>query len=690
MFVFFFSLLLSCAGFTDKPEELSSEVVELQEQETDVEEEEMESVRVSEQEFVYADYVKRFATSKVAQAYSKLLSLFDKNSVYTNHCVVKMLHRIAWDCKTPGLFYQACIFQSFQRILKHPSRHSSPDIKELYKFSQYILSNFFKTAATNKTIFIEILFWKNTREVYEIEEGYGTYQQSHGSKYMWTEEQDEELKKLYEEYKETIEPGKDIVDIIMDHIIDETKTRRQVLAQMKSLGLIDKSTLKKSKTSSTRPAKEWSEEEIDHLKTLFEEFKNTPDVVGSIMDNLTIKRSKNKVKDKLLELTLVNDKKELRKRKPKDPSKKKRRKNNDSEVSGNEENAHSSSDSENENFNNNKKNGSEDLIKKISVKEAFDFIQSFCKDERRESISWIEEELSSAAEDRNDSEPEAIPIVPFSSHQNTSMQDETFKSMLLLLGIKPPRNEQESFWRISESITASSLKNRSKILKKMLQNDGTLEEFNDCVCGEEEPVISRTEALQKTKSVQEIQKKLLNPNESVVDSESDEDDDKQDVSKPKSSVKTDEIKKSLQNLDDSSSDEDDEDRVKRLEIDLNQDDEELPSAKVDNVNSDMESNDSEVECSNVKQNSLNNSQINSQINSSINYDSESDAADLSKTLHNNEIENNSSDSDVPSGKRDNSKRNYLNSDSESETEEKVQNVSSNSKKRRLIESDSDE
>ncbi|KAG1667482.1 Protein timeless [Nymphon striatum] len=658
-------------GFTDKPEELSSEVVELQEQETDVEEEEMESVRVSEQEFVYADYVKRFATSKVAQAYSKLLSLFDKNSVYTNHCVVKMLHRIAWDCKTPGLFYQACIFQSFQRILKHPSRHSSPDIKELYKFSQYILSNFFKTAATNKTIFIEILFWKNTREVYEIEEGYGTYQQSHGSKYMWTEEQDEELKKLYEEYKETIEPGKDIVDIIMDHIIDETKTRRQVLAQMKSLGLIDKSTLKKSKTSSTRPAKEWSEEEIDHLKTLFEEFKNTPDVVGSIMDNLTIKRSKNKVKDKLLELTLVNDKKELRKRKPKDPSKKKRRKNNDSEVSGNEENAHSSSDSENENFNNNKKNGSEDLIKKISVKEAFDFIQSFCKDERRESISWIEEELSSAAEDRNDSEPEAIPIVPFSSHQNTSMQDETFKSMLLLLGIKPPRNEQESFWRISESITASSLKNRSKILKKMLQNDGTLEEFNDCVCGEEEPVISRTEALQllnkkrkqkkmKTKSVQEIQKKLLNPNESVVDSESDEDDDKQDV------------------------------RVKRLEIDLNQDDEELPSAKVDNVNSDMESNDSEVECSNVKQNSLNNSQINSQINSSINYDSESDAADLSKTLHNNEIENNSSDSDVPSGKRDNSKRNYLNSDSESETEEKVQNVSSNSKKRRLIESDSDE
>lgn len=50
--------------------------------------------------------------------------------------------------------------------------------QELYKFSKYVLSNFFAVAATNKTLFVEVLFWKTKAEVYELEEGYGTFQQS--------------------------------------------------------------------------------------------------------------------------------------------------------------------------------------------------------------------------------------------------------------------------------------------------------------------------------------------------------------------------------------------------------------------------------------------------------------------------------------------------------------------------------
>lgn len=51
-----------------------------------------------------------------------LLQQFDKNTDEVNHYVNKMLHRIAWDCKMPGMMFQASMFRVFQRILesKHP------------------------------------------------------------------------------------------------------------------------------------------------------------------------------------------------------------------------------------------------------------------------------------------------------------------------------------------------------------------------------------------------------------------------------------------------------------------------------------------------------------------------------------------------------------------------------------------
>ena len=70
----------------------------------------------------------------------------------------------------------------------------------------------------------------------------------------WSEEQDEELKYLFEEIKDseeqTTSDGKesDMVDRIMERMSDQSKTRRQVLRQMVLLGLISKASEVKKKS----------------------------------------------------------------------------------------------------------------------------------------------------------------------------------------------------------------------------------------------------------------------------------------------------------------------------------------------------------------------------------------------------------------------------------------------------------
>ncbi len=41
------------------------------------------------------------------------------------------------------------------------------------KFSKFALGKFFEMAASNKKMFMELLFWKDTRDIYELTEGYG-------------------------------------------------------------------------------------------------------------------------------------------------------------------------------------------------------------------------------------------------------------------------------------------------------------------------------------------------------------------------------------------------------------------------------------------------------------------------------------------------------------------------------------
>ncbi|CAG2183013.1 unnamed protein product, partial [Oppiella nova] len=143
-----------------------------------------------------------------------------------------MLHRISFDCKMHAMLFQASVFRTFQRILADPLRDSGA-VKELKRFAKFILSKFVLAANKNNKIFFELLFWKTSGEAYQVEEGYHTTRNLKAAKQLWTEEQELELKVLFDEYKDKGNADKDYVDLILDHLIDDTKTRRQVIKELK-------------------------------------------------------------------------------------------------------------------------------------------------------------------------------------------------------------------------------------------------------------------------------------------------------------------------------------------------------------------------------------------------------------------------------------------------------------------------
>ena len=73
----------------------------------------------------------RFAGNKILQKYCYLLSFHATNSDCTNHCIVKMLHRIAVSLKLAPLLYQVTLFKTFQEILSSHSTRYKVTIREV-------------------------------------------------------------------------------------------------------------------------------------------------------------------------------------------------------------------------------------------------------------------------------------------------------------------------------------------------------------------------------------------------------------------------------------------------------------------------------------------------------------------------------------------------------------------------------
>ena len=165
--------------------------------EEEIEEAEEREV-TKEHEFDFKQFLRTFSSPKVVKVYSLLLTLYRTNEVYTNHCIVKMLHRIAVQVdlyvlitllvqvmielnravsRVPVFYthirydnrhlqfkllafliicsffqngmvaflFQLSLFRTFQKIFRDDCT-KAPQFTEIKKFSQFVIYQFFKCA----------------------------------------------------------------------------------------------------------------------------------------------------------------------------------------------------------------------------------------------------------------------------------------------------------------------------------------------------------------------------------------------------------------------------------------------------------------------------------------------------------------------------------------------------------------
>ncbi|KAM5179479.1 protein timeless homolog [Mantella aurantiaca] len=469
--------LLKQIFFADLPR--SSLVEDNEEEEEEVEEEieeELTSVQVSEKEFNFLDYMKRFGSSSVVKTYVLMLKTYQQNSSHTNHCVVKMLHRIAYDLKMEALLFQLSVFCVFNRILNDPVASA---YKELVAFSKYVLNKFFALAATNNKAYVELLFWKNSTSIREMTDGYrkpGEEESDNIRKRIkWTPEEEEELRSLYFQYKEV--EGADVVDSILANLKPGSRTRKQIINHLVQMELADSVKDFKKEVKGTRIVL-WTDDQEMELQRLFEEFQETDDTLGNIMKNITAKRSKARIIEKLISMGLVTDRKELykkRKRKGKSSGISEEEFLHDlgvdeRDIDADEEDEEEKEESEEEEE---QETGKPQQIKEMPDRKSRSFvdrkIQNIVRNLHEEGLSgplvWLQNCLNRTADDKDeDGSSQSVPLVPLTEDNEDAMENKTFQKLLKKVGIRPPANEQESFWRISGKLSADKLREAASSL----------------------------------------------------------------------------------------------------------------------------------------------------------------------------------------------------------------------------------
>jgi len=85
--------------------------------------------------------------------------------------------------------------------------------------------------------------------------------------------------------------------------------------------------------------------------------------------------------------------------------------------------------------------------------------------------------LCEAKDDRqSDDTSEAIPLLPLTEDSIKAMDDHNFLNFIAKMGLTPPANEQEQYWRIPATLSLEALTARIKLLRdiKNKSEDGGL------------------------------------------------------------------------------------------------------------------------------------------------------------------------------------------------------------------------
>ncbi|KAM9444217.1 protein timeless homolog [Clarias gariepinus] len=460
------------------------------------EEEELETVRVSETEFNFLDFIKRFANPNIVRPYLVLLRTYSTNTSHTNHCIARMLYRVAVDLKMDALLFQLSVFHLFNKIFTDPAASA---YKELVTFAKYVVNRFFSLAAQNSKAYIELLFWKNVGIVRQMTEGYSADDGGTNKKANWTPEEEEELRRVYEEHKDSGVP--DIVETILP-LLSTERTRRQVVIQMVSMGLVDSvKDLKKDRKGTHIVL--WTEEQEQELQMLFEEYKDSDDVLGNILKRLTAKRSRARVVDKIISMGLVSERKELYKKRRRNTTGKSREMTEEdflADLSGepredmidrDEEEEDEELEEEKEDEEDNEGENEEirpvrerKVKRRESVVEKNISVGSMAQSLRAEGMSgpilWLQNCLNRAADDREeDGVSHPVALVPLTEENEDAMENKKFQRLLRKVGIRAPADEQESFWRISATMSIFQLRSIAASLDQVDESEAKAQEQPD-------------------------------------------------------------------------------------------------------------------------------------------------------------------------------------------------------------------
>uniref|UniRef100_A0A8C8EHZ0 Timeless circadian clock n=1 Tax=Oncorhynchus tshawytscha TaxID=74940 RepID=A0A8C8EHZ0_ONCTS len=427
--------------------------------------------------------VLEFANPNVVRPYLLLLRSYSQNSPHTNHCITRMLHRLAVDLKMDALLFQLSVFCLFNKILGDPAATA---YKELVTFAKFVLNRFFALAAKNNKAFVELLFWKSVGAAREMTEGYS--KEGSNKKAKWTPEEEDELRTLYEEHRDSEVP--DIVETLLPLLSNTTRTRRQVVAQLVAMGLVDSVKELKKQRKGTRIVL-WTEEQEEELQMLFEEFRDSDDVLGNILKKVTAKRSRARMVEKLLSMGLVSDRRELhkkRRRNPNAPGKSaamgmteeeflahlpggltEEPMEGEEEVEEDEEDEEESEGEERERQAPAARGRKSWMAERESMVEKNASLRTMVYTLRQEGMSgpllWLQNCLNRTADHREEEGLfQPVPIVPLTEENEDAMEKKSFQRLLRKIGVRAPADEQESFWRIPAQMRPSQLRGAAEVL----------------------------------------------------------------------------------------------------------------------------------------------------------------------------------------------------------------------------------
>lgn len=177
----------------------------------------------------------------------------------------------------------------------------------MFVFFRSLLKSFFAQTLKNPKLYMEVLFFKDKKVVLELgedSEGYRPYETKSDKKkkrVAWPEEEQDELKKLFEKFKRKFEPrendddaeeheadeeeeedqqkyqgNEDLIDLIMINLKEDGHSRRDICAQLVNIGCvksIDEFKTGKYKNKNGKKLgrnKIWRENDVEDLRKSFE------------------------------------------------------------------------------------------------------------------------------------------------------------------------------------------------------------------------------------------------------------------------------------------------------------------------------------------------------------------------------------------------------------------------------------